>query len=306
MSAGVIVLGLSWLAIAAAVLVLGSAFFMRLLGQEECLPRGSFGPWLFLAGALSLLVAWWLRAWGATSLPLVFSTPILAAALWSIRLRFAEREARLKSFAWLDAHLVRTADGSGLVPTFARRTGAYLCTGPASGYCLYTLELFDDDGSIGRNGYVSEVAVRRDVERLARMGCTLLDAQLVWQSAPTVLYSCHLGPWAHLLCGQLHTLPQGSERFWRQWLRPRFPAEGSAEVATTELRTHVAPLLEAEPEEGARLVAFLAKAGPKVRIMTERALKSLEDGIRGKHGQSTLQFEGGVAMVTLRPGPPSS
>lgn len=296
-----IALGLAWIVLALTVLTWGTAASCRLLGEEECLPQGRLAPPFFGSGALALSAAWWLRAWAPLSLAVAFGIPVVVAAAWSLHLRFAQRAARKKEFGWRDERLVRIADGAALHPTFAKSTSAYLRTGPSSGYSLYALQLFDDGGVIARNRYVHERAVRRDLDRLARLGCEHLDAQVVWQASPTVLYACHLGPWAELFCGRPEAMPEASRRFWQQWVRPRFPAEGSAEVATAELRAHLAPLVEAEPREGERLRRLLERAGPSVRIMTERARRALERDLRGRRGLSLLEREDGIPRTTVFP-----
>jgi hypothetical protein len=141
--------------------------------------------------------------------------------------------------------------------------------------------------------------VRRDVDRLLRDGCRTLDAVVVWQALPTVLYSVHLGVWTELLCGRLHTVPEDSARFWRRWIRPEFPGDGSAELAASELRAHVGPLVAEDHRSGQRLVALLDIAGPTILMMTERALRAFEDGIRGPNGRGIVEFESGLAKTTF-------
>ena len=291
----------AWLVFAVVVLVWGTALFVRLLGERECLPPGSFAPWILATAALACALGWHLRGQGAFALLAVFAIPILAALLRSLRLRLAERQARKKDFGWSGERCVRLQDRVELKPTYATSNAAYECTGPAGGYCLYSLSLHDASGAIATNGYVHERSLLEDIDRAIRTGCEFLDAEIVWQASPTILYSCHLKPWSDTLCGRPETLPTECAAFWRQWVRPHFPVDGSVEVSTADMKTHAEPLLSAQPQHAERLRALLDMAGPKARIMTARARRTLEESIRGAGGRLILEFERGVGKVTLIP-----
>src|SRR4051812_41082424 len=109
----------AWSAIAVAVLFWGTDFFLRLLGQEQCLPPGSIGPCLFLSAVASVLLAWWFRGWGPVSMIVLF-VPVFAAALWSIQLRLSEWTPRKKEFGWINGRLVRCEDGAYLSPSYLK------------------------------------------------------------------------------------------------------------------------------------------------------------------------------------------
>lgn len=294
---------LVWTAFSVSVLFWGTGLFRRLLGEDDSFEkddRESDLLWLYFTGILSLCAALIGISWfTVSSLAIVFVIPVLMAVLRTVRLRFMDRESRKKEFVWRNNTLVRATDGTSLVPTYAKLDAGYLWTRPASGRGSYSLELFNDQGLMARNAYIHANPVDRDVNRLVQSNCRFLDAQVVWQESPAVFYACSLAPWEELLCGWPDTMPEAPRRFWRQWVRPDFPADGSVEVATAELRKHLKPLLAADPEKGRQLTHLLEKAGPCVRIMSERARMSLGAG-RGGRTPSVLELENGVSKVIFK------
>lgn len=302
-----VVFGLGWLIVAINVLVPATAWFRRRLGEEECLPQRDSLFWFLLAWVFTLYAFFMLHtrsgAGGSFSFSavLAFASPLPVAFLWALRLRLGARAVRTKTFGWQGETLVRTADGNLLAPTSAITQAIPRLSG-LTPYTLYRLELFDDRGPIASNHYVHENAVIRDENRLVRSGCKLLDAEVVWQASPTELYTVALHPWQTLLlhdAGQ--AMPEDAARFWQQWVHPRFPIDGSAEVATDEILRHLAPLRAAMPMESLQLHHLLDVAGPTVLILSGQARRALEARIQGRKGRKVQAFENGLTKVTLLP-----
>ena len=298
---------MSWLIIATgflssvvlSVLVIhpGASLAVALLGEEKCLDTASVNGcnwWpmsVLVSTALVLLTAGGL---GWSSLSLVPVGPLLTVTVLSLTLRFGQWGARHSEFEIRDGRLVDLRTHRPFRPAYVEANTAYCCSGPASGYCLYTLVVHDGKGGRWSNGYVSESTNDRVLSTLTRQfGCLALDLVVEWRQNPKRSREVTLGSeWTHLLCGDLSRLAPRDREWWRQWLQPAFGTSGSREVTREELGEAL-DRLEADYEEQCRSVGdiqrdievireLLAKTRGQIRMITEEVHNRASETAQGK------------------------
>ena len=241
---------MSWLIIATgflasivlSVLVIhpGASLAVALLGEEKCLDTTSVNgcnwwPLSVLVSTALVLLATGRLGW--SSLYLVPVGPLLTVMVLSLTLRFGQWGARHREFEIRDGRLVDLRTRRTFRPAYVESKTAYCCTGPASGYCLYTLVVHDGKDGRWSNSYVSESENDRVLATLThQFGCLALSLVVEWRQSPTRARSVILGSeWTHLLCGDLSRLAPRDREWWRQWLQPAFGALGNREATREEL-----------------------------------------------------------------------
>ncbi len=142
---------------------------VSLLGEEQSVATGSVNgcnvwPWAVFVST-GVCVALWGR-FGYVGLAFTPVGTLLMSALVALRLRFGERAARRKQFVVAGGKVVSTKDRRELFPQYLVDEAAYYCTGPASGYCVYSIELKSAHGTLAANGYVDESEMQRDLRAL--------------------------------------------------------------------------------------------------------------------------------------------
>ena len=117
----------------------------RVLGRDRCLPAESAvgcAPWI-LGTALSAAAVAALRARiGWFALLAVPVGPMMLVVAVSFQLRLRARAHRRTAFRIKEGRLV-ALDGSELRASCVLAGGDVACTGPASGYVVYSLTLHD-------------------------------------------------------------------------------------------------------------------------------------------------------------------
>ena len=220
--------------------------------------------------------------------------PLLTVTVLSLTLRFGQWGARHREFEIRDGRLVNLRTHRPFRPAYVEANTAYCCSGPASGYCLYTLVVHDGKGGRWSNGYISESANNRVLSTLTRQfGCLALDLGVECRESPTKFHWVVLGAeWAHLLCGDLFRLAPQDRAWWRQWLQPAFGTSGSREVTREEVGEAL-DRLEAAYEEQCRSVeriqsdiqairSLLAKRRGPIRMATEEAHSRASETAEGE------------------------
>lgn len=315
---------MSWLIIATGFLAsavlsvlvihLGASLAVALLGEEKCLDTSSVNGcnwWpmsVLVSTALVLLSAGRL---GWSSLSLVPVGPLLTAIVLALTLRFGQRGARQREFEIRDGKLVDRTTGKALHPAYVESNSAYCGTGPASGYCLYTLAVHDGQGGRWSNGYVSRSENDRMLAILTRQfACLALSLGVECRESPTKFQWVVLGAeWAHLLCGDLDKLTPQDRAWWRQWLQPAFGASGSREVTREEVGAALDQLQAAYGEQYQSLErmqsdigairSLLAKTRGPIRMATEEAHSRATEKARGDGWVGCRETPDGVWVETI-------
>lgn len=258
------------------------AFCVFALGEAKSISAGSVNgcniwPWAVLISMGACFVA--RGPYGYAGLIFAPSGTLLMAVLVALRLRFGNRAARRREFVVEGGRVLGRKDGRQLSPQYLVDESSYYCTGPASGYCLYSIELKDVHGTVAANGYLDEGEMQSDrralvedagVKRL-RLTFATPDGSVVWVN--------HLGDeLAGLILTRGSELPGDEWDWWQQFIQP-----GSREgaVVEVELRTlrgrlkalasnfarHIARSEVLQREVG-ELLAFAGAAGSIIWAMS--------------------------------------
>jgi hypothetical protein len=237
--------------------------FVRILGEERCLsPDSLTGESVTLAPAILVggTVAFSYGSLGLLAVAIVPAGALASAAVNSIRLLVEGMRSRRREFVVDRDGEPRTDGGEPISARYATKSSGYWCTGPASGFCLYSLVLHERTGSAWSNRYVSKSELRRDLDRLCQVtGVPLVDLVfVVEESEESGLKVFVHQEWTRLICADIEPptyrtysdpLPPGARRFWRQWLRPDFGPLGCREVAPAELRDALEAIANAYQHE---------------------------------------------------------
>jgi hypothetical protein len=246
---------ITYLALAVALSALISLFalhvlvelFVALLGEEQSVPSGSVNgcniwPWAILISTGVCFAAW--GRFGFLGLSFAPSGTLLAALLVALRLRFGERAARRREFSVERRKIVRTKDGKQLFPQYLVEESGYYCTGPASGYCLYSIQLKSVQGTLAANGYVDEREMQKDLRALIDdVGVKRLSLTFATDDGEGAFLIANL---SDELAGLI--LTRGSEvlgaeySWWQQFIQPGFEENAVVEVEPKTLQGRVKAL----------------------------------------------------------------
>jgi hypothetical protein len=238
---------ITYLALAVALSALISLFalhvlvelFVALLGEEQSVSSGSVNgcniwPWAILISTGVCFAAW--GRFGFLGLSFAPSGTLLAALLVALRLRFGERAARRREFSVERRKIVRTKDGRQLFPQYLLEESGYYCTGPASGYCLYSIQLKSVQGTLAANGYVDEREMQKDLRALIDdVGVKRLSLTFATDDGEGAFLIANL---SDELAGLV--LTRGSEL--QQFIQPGFEENAVVEVEPKTLQGRVKAL----------------------------------------------------------------
>ncbi len=291
----IIIIGFLASAVVSVVtLHLGAETGTVILGKDKCVSTNSVNGcnwWILSIIVSTVCVGLAASQYGFFALVLVPAGPLLSIVLLTLTLRFGESGSRGREFKIVDRRILDREERD-IKPVFLRSTSEYYATGPASGYCLYSLILHESDGTVHTNGYVSEKEKDRDLESLRKLGIPWVSIVFAWQASGKEIYSVTLGQeWAPFLCGQLESLPESGRVWWKKWLQPSFGRLGSGTFSKEELAERLNEFQMAlrddiQKEERIRTDCMavrnlLSQAENSVSIMTEEALARLLESMRG-------------------------
>lgn len=220
--------------------------FVALLGEEKSVSSSSVNgcnvwPWAVLISTGACFAVQ--GPFGYAGLSFVPSGPLLTALFVALRLRFGESAARRRQFSVEGGKIVRTKDGRELFPQYLVDESAYYCTGPASGYCLYSIQLRSVHGTLAANGYLDESEMQRDLRALVEdVGVKRLSLTFATPEGPAYR-ALRLGDeLAGLILTRGSELPGDEYGWWQQFIQPGFEEDAVVEIEPRTLRDRLRAL----------------------------------------------------------------
>lgn len=221
----------------------GADLLVRILGKDKCLSTEGINgcnwwPWsIILSVGAVMLLSRQIEFWALALTP---AGPLFMLSLVGLQLRFGEWSARKREFIIRDGQ-VKDLRGNLITPLYVKSLLSYCCTGPASGYCLYSLVLYDSGSRLCSNGYVSKEEADRDLDRLYNeVGLIGLDLVFEWRKSITETWSVTFSPeWTPVLCPSITRMSVNDQSFWGRFLQPAFGRSGRETVDGQELLSRV-------------------------------------------------------------------
>jgi len=214
--------------------------FVAVLGEGKSVSSVSVNgchvwPWAVLISTAACFAA---RVhFGYVGLSFAPAGTVLVALLVAVRLRFGETAARLREFAVEGGKIVRTEDGRELFPQYLVDESAYYSTGPASGYCRYSIELRSLQGTMAANGYLDEAEMRRELRALVEgAGVKRLSLGFATRDGPTFRVHNLTGELAALILTRGSELPGEEIGWWQQFVQPGFEEDAVVEIEPRTLQ----------------------------------------------------------------------
>ncbi|UCC73597.1 MAG: hypothetical protein JSV86_03265 [Gemmatimonadota bacterium] len=198
--------------------------FGALLGKEKSVSSSSVNgcnvwPWAVLVSTGVCFAAW--GRFGYFGLSLAPVGTLLMSLLVALRLRFGDRAARRTEFLVDGAKITSTMDGRELYPQYLVDEVEYYCTGPASGYCVYYIELKGAHRTLAANGYLDEGRMRRDLRALIEdAGVKRLSLTFAADGSEGFRIANLGGELAGLILTRGSELPGEEYSWWQQFIRP--------------------------------------------------------------------------------------
>ena len=234
--------------LSAATLHVGTDLLCTVLGREKCVSTDGLNgcnwwPYSILA---STGASWLLRSlYGWQGLIGVMAGPLLSIIFAALLLRLGHRPYRRKEFELTENGIVDNRSGRVLKAEYIIATGSYECTGPASGYCLYSINLKTSDGVIASNGYVSELTYEPDRRGL------IFDQRIptlsvsLFKEKGGEFKSVTLGKeWNDLVFPDISPLPPKCRNWWKRFAAPQLGKHEVVEVDEDLLRKNIAIVRE--------------------------------------------------------------
>jgi hypothetical protein len=255
---------------------------VAVLGEEKSVSSGSVNgcnvwPWAVMISTGVCFVAW--GRIGYLGLCYAPSGTLFVALLVAIRLRFGDRAGRRRGFSVEGGKVHSTKDGRQLFPQYLVDESAYYCTGPASGYCLYSIKLKSAQGTLASNGYVDRQKMQRDLKVLIEeVGIKRLSLTFVAREGPAFRTHNLNDELAGIILTRGTDLPGDEYGWWRQFVQPGFEENVVAEVSPSTLQRRVGALASSFARDIARsevlrrevegLLAFAGEARSSIRVMS--------------------------------------
>ncbi|NIN71086.1 MAG: hypothetical protein GTO46_03935 [Gemmatimonadetes bacterium] len=219
---------------------------VAVLDEEKSVSSGSVNgcdvwPWAVIISTGVCFVAW--GRIGYLGLGFAPSGTLLVALLVSLRLRFGDRAGRRRQFSVEGEKALSTKDGRQLFPQYLVDESSYYCTGPASGYCLYSIKLKSAQGTLASNGYVDEQEMQRDLKALIEdIGVKRLSLTFVAQEGPAFRTHNLDDELAGLILTRGSELPGDEHGWWQQFVQPGFEEDVVVEVSPRMLQSRLEAL----------------------------------------------------------------
>lgn len=280
---------------------IGVSLLVGTLGEERFISPGSVNgcnswPFAIIISTAVCAFAW--RDYGYAGLAFTPAGPIVTIVFVTLRLRFGERGARRRQFVVQGGVIRRTNGGGELSPLYVAGDSGYYCTGPATGYSLYGLQLWSADGILARNAYLSEAEKDRELQALLQQaGLKRLSLVFVAprRSGGFVTHTLSRA-WAHLILARGSQMPAQELAWWELFVQPRFRQDTIVELDAALLAQRIESFAAtwlgeiAESRELARdlgqLQALIQTASGNVRAMSEERLRSFIQ----EHSDSVFHF----------------
>jgi hypothetical protein len=219
------------------------SLFVFALGEAKSVSAGSVNgcnvwPWAVLISTGACLAA--RGPYGYAGLVFVPSGTLLMGLLVALRLRFAERASRRREFSVAEGKVLSARDGRQLFPQYLVDESSYYCTGPATGYCLYSIQLRSVHGTMATNGYVDEREMQKDLRALIE-GAGVKRLSLMFATLEgSALRPLKLGDeLAGLILTRGSELPGKEGGWWQQFVHMRLDEKAVVEIAPQALRDHL-------------------------------------------------------------------
>jgi hypothetical protein len=219
--------------------------FVALLDEEKSVSSSSVNgcnvwPWAIIISTGVCFVA--SSRFGYLGLSFAPVGTLGMSLIVALRLRFGERAARRREFLVAGGKITSTKDGREIFPQYLVDEAGYYCTGPASGYCLYSIQLRSVHGSLAENGYVDEHDMQRDLKALVEdVGTKRLSLTFATDDGEGAFVIANLsGEMAGLILTRGSELPAEEYGWWQQFIQPGFQENAVVELAPETLRHRVA------------------------------------------------------------------
>lgn len=226
-----------------ATLHVGTELLCTIVGREKCVSTDGLNgfnwwPLSVLASTGACWLLWSLYGW--QGLIGVITGPLLSIIFAALLLRLGHRRYRKKEFELAESGVVDCRSGRVLRPEYIIATSRYECTGPASGYCLHSIDLKTSDGVIASNGYVSELTYEPDRRRLIfDQGIPTLSVSFFKETAGE-FKSVTLGKgWNDLVFPTNSPVPPECRNWWKRFAAPQLGKNEVVEVDEDLLRKNI-------------------------------------------------------------------
>ena len=203
------------------------ALLVAILGEQKSISTAAVNgcnSWPF-ATLISLGVCAFV--WNDFGYQGLFFTPVgtlIAASFVAFRLRFRDAGARVEEFIVEGRATMSASRRRPIRADYVAEDGGYYSTGPASGYCVYKLELWGTDGLLARNSYVHEGRKDKDLKALVhRAGVKMMSLTFIG-GYDDKNYATHTmsREMAHLILTRGRELAPQERSWWEQFIQPRF------------------------------------------------------------------------------------
>lgn len=232
----------------------GTDLLCALLGREKCVSTDGLNgcnwwPLSVLASSGACWLLWTLYGWhGLTG---AIAGPLLSIILAALLLRFGHLRYRKKGFVLTGEGIVDHRSGQVLKPEYIITTSSYECTGPASGYCLYSIVLKNSDGVMASNGYVNELTYEPDRHGLIFEQRVPTLSVCFFKETAGEFKSVTLGRgWNDLIFPSNSHLPTECRNWWKRFATPQLGKSDVVNVEEALLRKNMAIVQESLEKAG--------------------------------------------------------
>lgn len=210
--------------LSAVSLHVGTALLCALLGEEKCVSTEGLNGcnWWPLSVLISTGICYLLwSVYGWHGLAGTMVGPFLSILVAALHLRFGYRQFREKEFYLTRDGIGDHRSGQLLRPEYIVTGSSYYCTGPASGYSLYSIVLKNSEGVLAANGYGSKLSYEQDRHRLIfEKGLPTLSVCFFCVKEGVFKSVTLGGEWNDLIFPGHSQIPPKYQTWWRQFAAP--------------------------------------------------------------------------------------
>jgi hypothetical protein len=208
----------------------GVKFLCTVLGRDACVEESGLNgcnwwPYSQLLSCAIALPCW--KPFGWAGMAAVLVGPLVITIVAALMLRFGERSSRKRQFSIDNEHIRDLRSGDVLQPIYFQGGGDYYQTGPGSGYCLYSIMLYDARQQLVQNSYVNDSAYRKDRQRLVDvLGCHNINVAFVVDAGEQGIASVVFGQeWNDFLYSETVSAPANITKWWAQFSSPSLSSQ---------------------------------------------------------------------------------
>ena len=232
----------------------GTDLLCSVLGKEKCVSTDGLNGcnWWPLSILISMGICtlfWSMYGWyGLTG---SVAGPVLSIVFASTALRFGHRRYRRKEFQLTEGGVVDHRSGQVLTPEYIIARSSYECTGPASGYCLYSIVLKNSKGVLASNGYVNDWTYEQDRHGLIFDQRVPTLSVCLFKETEGEFKSVTLGGvWNDLVFTPNSRIPPECRNWWKRFAAPQLGKNDVVNVDEALLRKNVAIVKESLEKAG--------------------------------------------------------